>query len=502
MSKHIFFLPEFFKKFSILINSLITKNSKKFKFNEKKNKISQFISVKRVFVSFIVLLISSLAYLSIPILYNKSKIQSEVKNQLLKKYDVNFKFSTDMKYNLFPRPNYKFENVQILDNKAKKFAEINTLKINLKLSNFFSENNLKIKQVFLENAKFDIYKKGPNFFLNLLDNNFSKSEIKILDSIVFFKNEDDEVLFINKINQMKYFYDIKKMRNILTLKNEIFNIPYSLEFYNNKNKKKIFSKMNINIFKSSFDSVYDYSEINRKGLINIINNKNKSQISFNISKEKLNFEYIDMMKDVNFNLEGKIDFKPFFLDIFGNLKRIDLKYFTNPNSILIQFLKTEILNNQNLNIISRINADKILPYQKLIKILLNFRIKEGLIDVDDTKFSWSSYADFKISNSLIYLNGNSLTMDGKMKIEIKDYGEIYKFFQTPRNFRKEIKKLEFVFNYNFDQEMVNISNIKIDNQSNQKVGNILNKLVSQENVLQNRIYIKNLINRAIKAYAG
>ena len=35
-----------------------------------------------------------------------------------------------------------------------------------------------------------------------------------------------------------------------------------------------------------------------------------------------------------------------------------------------------------------------------------------------------------------------------------------------------------------------------------KVGDILNKLVSQENLLQNRIYLKNFINRAIKAYAG
>jgi predicted peptidase len=44
--------------------------------------------------------------------------------------------------------------------------------------------------------------------------------------------------------------------------------------------------------------------------------------------------------------------------------------------------------------------------------------------------------------------------------------------------------------------------MKIDDQHNQSVGVILNKLVSQENILQNRIYLKNLINRAIKAYAG
>ena len=93
-------------------------------------------------------------------------------------------------------------------------------------------------------------------------------------------------------------------------------------------------------------------------------------------------------------------------------------------------------------------------------------------------------------------------MDGKLKIKINDYNEIYKFFQTPRNFRKEIQTVEFIFNYNFDQSTLNILNIKIDDQNNLRVGKVLDKLISQENILQNRIYLKNTINRAIKAYAG
>ena len=100
------------------------------------------------------------------------------------------------------------------------------------------------------------------------------------------------------------------------------------------------------------------------------------------------------------------------------------------------------------------------------------------------------------------MNDNNLALDGKMRIKVRDYDEIYKFFQTPRNHRKEINDLEFLFNYNFDQEIISISDLKIDNQSNKKVGEILKNLVTQENALQNRIYLKNLINSAIKAYAG
>jgi hypothetical protein len=251
-----------------------------------------------------------------------------------------------------------------------------------------------------------------------------------------------------------------------------------------------------------FESEYSYTEDLKKGFINIVGNKDKSGINFSLNKEQLLFKFYDKMNNANFNYNGQIYLKPFYLDLSGKIKKINLKHIFKPNSVLQQLLKTNVFNNKNLNIVSKINAEKIIPYQKLINFLFNFRIKEGLIDIDKSKFSWYDYADFEISNSLIYLNENNLMLDGRMKIKIQDYNEIYKFFQTPRNFRKEIKNIEFIFNYNFDQTMINIMDMKIDDQHNQSVGVILNKLVSQENILQNRIYLKNLINRAIKAYAG
>ena len=142
-----------------------------------------------------------------------------------------------MEYNLFPWPSYIFNDVKILDKDNKIFAEIKNFKINLELSNFFSVKSLTIKDIFLTEAKFDIYKKDLNFFFNLLDNDFSKSKIKIFDSYVFFKDNEEEILLINKIKQMKYYYDTKKLQNILNIKNEIFNIPYSIELYNNKKKR-------------------------------------------------------------------------------------------------------------------------------------------------------------------------------------------------------------------------------------------------------------------------
>ena len=494
-------LSKSFNKISLIINSLIIKNLKKLNLKEKKDKISQIASPKRVFIAIIILLTLSFAYLSIPILYDKSKLQSEIKNQLLKRYNVQLIFSTDMKYSLFPRPNYTFDNVQILKDNTR-LAVIKEFRINLEINNFFSVNNLEIKDVFLKYAKFDIYKKDFNFFINLLNNDFSNSGIKILNSYAFIKNNENEVLLINKINEMEYLYDTRKSQNVLKIENEIFNIPYSIELYDDKNENILFSKIRINILKSILESKYYYAENNKKGEIYINKNRSKSKINFSFKDGKLIFNYEDKMKDTNFDYNGTIYLKPFFLDLSGIIKKIDVSYLSNPNSVLLQLLKTEIFNNKNLNVSLNVKIDKILPYQKLLNFLLYFKIKEGLIDIDDSKLSWSNYVDFKIFNTLIYVNNNNIILDGKLNIKINDYNEIYKFFQTPRNYRKEVENVNFDFSYNFDQEMINISNIEIDNQKNLKVGDILNKLISQENVLQNRIYLKNLINKAIKAYAG
>ena len=48
----------------------------------------------------------------------------------------------------------------------------------------------------------------------------------------------------------------------------------------------------------------------------------------------------------------------------------------------------------------------------------------------------------------------------------------------------------------------NIKNIKIDDIVYNNVNKILREIILKDNKLQNRIYIKNLLNQAIKSYAG
>ena len=93
-------------------------------------------------------------------------------------------------------------------------------------------------------------------------------------------------------------------------------------------------------------------------------------------------------------------------------------------------------------------------------------------------------------------------MDGKLKINIRDYKNVYKFLLTPKNFRNQINLIDLNFTYNFDQKIAELRDIKIDNKINQNVNKVLSDVIFKKDDFQNKIYFKNLLNEAIKSYAG
>ena len=181
---------------------------------------------------------------------------------------------------------------------------------------------------------------------------------------------------------------------------------------------------------------------------------------------------------------------------------MSLSTLIDTNGLFAQLLKTKILNNENLNINLRISGNKIKQSINFVKVILNSRIKEGLIDLDNTKFSWKNNTHFEILDSLIYVNKNQVIFDGKLIIDITEPSEVYKYLLTPKKYRSEIKKIEFNYNYNFDQKTMSLSNVKINNQVNQKVNEILKDLIFKDHKLQNKAYFKMILNKAIKSYAG
>ncbi len=495
MSKHNHFVI-FLKKINLSINSLIEKYLNKL---NSKNLINFALSNK-VFLAIVATIILFLSYLSIPYIFNKIEIKSELENQLLKKFDINFKFSKNFEYNFLPRPNFSVENSIIFENRSE-ISDIKQIKIYVSIKNLFSLKNIDIKNITLENANFNLNKKNSDFFIDLLNNDFYETSFIIKNSNIFFRNINKEVLFINKIINMKYFYDSNQQKNIFHSNNEIFNIPYELKSYKLEDKK-IFTNINLNFLNLLIENKFDYSNIQKKGTTNLIFKKNKSIITYELDENYFYFNFYDKLISPEFIYKGKVNFNPFFTNIDGKTNNFDLSYLFDPNKFFVQLLKTNIFNNKNLNIDLVVNSNQINKLRSFIDFFLNLKIEEGLIDIDKTKFSWNDYADFEILDSLLYVNKNKLILDGKLLIDINHYNKIYKFLQLSKNLRPELNNIELDFNYDFDEKILKLKNIKINNEINEKVSRVLNDISFKTDEVQNKIFIKNLIKKALTVYSG
>ena len=496
MSKTKSFL-KYLKKINISINSLLEKNLNKLNFQN----LSNLFKNNKIILIFVAVFVLFISYLLLPTFYNQSNISKQLKIELQNKFDLNFEFSQNLKYNFFPKPHFITSESIILDNKTE-ISKINKLKIFVSNDNFFSLKNIEITDLVLENANFNLNKENYNFFQNLLNKSFQKTDLIIRDSNIFFRNSENEVLFINKIIKTKYYFEKKELKNVFYSENEIFNIPFSMKTVLNEDKSKIISKINFNQINLKIQNELTLNSNKKIGKSELIFKKLKRNVNYQIENNIFKFHMFDKIDEPTLSYRGEFNFKPFFASIRGNLEELNLDFLFGSNAIIVQFLKTEILNNKNIDFKLKINADKIYKNYNFKDINLKSKIQDGLIDIDQTKFKWKNYAEFELLHSLIFVKNGELVLDGKLKIYIKNYKDIYKFLLTPKSYRNEIQKIDLNFTYNFDQKTAELKDIKIDNKINQNVNNILSNIIIKKDNLQNKIYFKNLLNKAIKSYSG
>jgi disulfide oxidoreductase YuzD len=236
MSKHNFFV-KFLKKTNLFINSLLEEKLNKLNFLFETDKLLTFFSVKRIFGLIIVFFFIIFSYLFIPYTYNSNKLAAKIQDHLFIDLGINLNLSNNFTYNLFPKPNFVFKEIEFI-NEKKKFAKIQEMITYISFKNLFSVNKINIENIVLNKVNFDLNKNNYKFFTNILSKNFSNFDFEINNSKIIFKNNENDVLFINKINQLKYFFDSKDKKNTLTTNNEIFNIPYSVELKDYPVRKK------------------------------------------------------------------------------------------------------------------------------------------------------------------------------------------------------------------------------------------------------------------------
>jgi len=238
----------------------------------------------KVFLVIVSIIFLTLLYFLIPTAYNKEMIQKEIKNQIYQKYNTKVKFDSGIRYNFFPKPHFSSKNLFII-NDQRKIGEVKNFRIYINFKNFFKFNQIQTKDIILDKVDFNIKKSDLRFFTNLLKIEPNRNKLKIKRSNIFFTNKNDEVLFINQINDSQFYYDLKNLKNVLVSKNKVFNVPYKLIIGNDKLNEILDFELVSKKLVLKIENETDYKKKNDTGNLKISFKNKNNTFEYQINKK-------------------------------------------------------------------------------------------------------------------------------------------------------------------------------------------------------------------------
>ena len=357
-------------------------------------------------------------YLSLPIFYHydKNKIEKIVCNGL----NVECLIQGDIKYNFFPTPRIKFENlvVQNLAEKKNILAKVQNAEIKVSYRYLYDKEKFLYNKILLKDAELNIDFNNLKVLTKIFKNSSNKIKTSLKNGSIFFFDEDKNIANIENAN---FEYKISGKTDKAQLEGNFLGDTIFLELRNNKKEKKqttiitlklidtrLFTKINIlqmNLDKKAF---------NGNALLKL--NKNRFTTNFNYEDSNIFFENSN---GINFNkfvsILNSFDNKNLFKiskKINGQLNlstnKVYSKYnFVNSFESRIKFINGNILIDQLLLSLGKLGAADITGIVKNEKQFTNFNF-ENNIYIDNLKKFYNKFGIYnkeKIPSNL-FVAGN------------------------------------------------------------------------------------------------
>ena len=441
-----------------------------------------FLSIGTVFII--------IGYFLLPAFYDQAKIKDQLKDQILQEYNFEVQLDENFEYGLFPRPHFFIKNLEI-KNDSKSISTSKYTKIYISSKNNFEFNKIKINNLSFLDTEFRIDKSNINFFANLLKNESINKKIKFTRNKLFYLDENENMIFFSELSKLNYFYQ-ENLLNKLTAKIEIFNLPISLKANYDTVKKIFFTKLDIDSLK-----------------LNIVNNSTfktnllEGELNINYLNKDLKFKYDLKDQNLNFNtanqkFSGEINIKPFFLSSNINLDNVNIKEIFKNDSLVINLLKSEILNNKNFNGRIDIVMDGLNDLNHIDRIKFEIKFEEGEIFFSNLNFIFKDSVTFNIDNVSSILDEDGLKFIGSINIGFKNMQNFYSHFQIIRNYRKNIDKITSNFIFNFDEKLFEFNELKISGIDKEVSDQYLRKFNSEKKDLFNKVIMRNTVKDFFK----
>ena len=444
-----------------------------------------------------ILVILTLSYISLPSFYNKGTVRSEIKNQLLKNYNIGLKLENEINYSFFPSPHFFIRNPIIIREK-KEIGKTKNLRVFIDGGNLLAINEINIRNLVFEKTDFSIYLEDFIFFENLLKTEPNDNSISFKKSNIFFKNKDDEILFINKIFDSEFYYDSKNLQNVLESKNEVFNVPFKITLRNDKFNKEFLTKFDSNKIRLNIENIIDYENKSKKGIMDILFINKTTTLEYELDQNSLNFFSFNNKN----SYKGTIDFKPFYFAAEFNYEGLSTKNLFDENFIFIDLINSELLNNKNFSANLDVNIKNITNVNELNDLRLKIFIEDGNINFSNSKIKWKDNLEIILDESLLLINNDGANLVGTTIFNFNDVNTFYTSFQILKKNRKKMKQMQLDYVYNFNTKSITFENPRVDGKQNQKLDEFLNIFNSEQDRIFNKITFKNFMNNFFNAYAG
>ncbi len=463
------------------------------KYNQSKKKFFYLDNKVAISIASVVLLFFS--YFLIPVFYKDDLIKTSLTNQILDKYDIKIEFNEKVKYGLFPKPFFYTKNLDIKYNN-KVLANSGYVKFYISFNNFFLSENILLKDLIFQNTEFNINSNNVDFFLKALNSSEKENQFIFKGSKFFYKDQDDDLLFLSKIRNLNFFYD--DVNNFQKVKSnfEVFNIPFKLDIIKNLVNEEKNIKLSSKKIRLDIETSIEYEKNEIVGFFDIASINKRNLFTYVIKDNSLNF----LSSEKNF--KGEVNFKPFYFFTDLNFNYISQKKIFQSDSLFIDLLDSELLNNPNLNASINIKIDKIDKFEYLQDFISKIHLGDGRILIKNFNTQWNDSVLIK-SNEIEFLND----MDGKKLVgeiifNFEDIEKFFRYFQIKRNYRDVFETIKLDFVYDLTLDKLSMNNLRIDNKSFKKIDNFLNEYNDSKNNLFNKVTIRNFIKEFFQIYAG
>ena len=446
---------------------------------------------KRIFLVLAVIFIATISYFLLPAFYDKEKIRVQIENQILNKYNLKVKIIDPIGYGVFPKPHF-FSDYVILNRQLDEIAVSKDTKILISIKNLFSIKNLKIKDLIFKKTDFRIDYSNFEFFIELLNNIKSSEKINFLNSKLFYLDKNDNIVFLSTIKNLNYLIQDDSLKKLIS-KFYLFNIPINLDVNYDTLNKSFSTEIKSLPLRLNIKNISNYNNEGLDGDLDLTMINKNIKIAYQLKDKFLKFNSRDN------KINGDINIKPFFISLNLDLFNIETKKIFEENSILINILKSETLNNENLNGAITVKSSNFKGISFYDEIKFDIILEEGEVFIQDltTTFKNSVFINLK-DTQLVVDDNNKLKFAGFVSLDFKDIKKFFEHYQINIKDRKYIKKINLAFLFHFDDEFIEIDNLKVDGISNQNLEKFLyNFNLKKENIF-NKIVVRNSVKDFFK----